>query len=851
MMAREVLGQGDAGEKAQAQLLIGKAAHQLGQLEEALEALTEAKAAFYKMEVAAEVFEASLMLGRVQRDLGSFNKAEQQLADALEFARMLKDPVRESSVRNLQASVHDAQGDYGHALKDLESALYLVQDLHDWERRADILSNIGNLHTLLGNYPQALEKLKEAYDIYQDLESASRGAAINLLSLGQLYQELSSMEEATLFFDRAAEVGRQLHDPLIEASALNNLANLHLQAGDLPSAEKNFTKALSIAKKVGAQQYEIDNLDGLGQVFVTQQNFARAEETYIAALDIARNIGDREGEVDILTNLSHNYLAMAQPREAIEPLKKALMLANEMQRQKCIYQTNELLSQAYEQLGDFTQAFQHYRAFHQAKEAVFNVENEERISKLSVQFDVERTKHAATESELRTMIMKQARDEAEEAVRQRTQELEEAQLEIVTRLAVAAEYRDDDTGEHTRRVGRNAALIARALGWSEESTELLSVAARLHDVGKIGVSDSILHKPGKLDPDEVVLMRKHTSIGANILSTGHSPLLQLAEEIALAHHERWDGKGYPLGLSADAIPLSARIVAVADVLDALTHERPYKRAWTVNEALAEIRRQSGHHFDPQVVEACTRVFADNTGFSPLELPADWQEAFSRLQKLDPELQRPYLERNDVISLKQRFDTLLEEKARELEASRREADSVNRRLQEMAFTDPLTGLGNRRAFEEDLEAEVSRALRDGELLSVLTLDMDMLKVVNDTEGHDRGDALLRAFADAINHQLRSFGRVYRVGGDEFLALLKHVGTSDFTTAAGAVERAMATVCATGFPQASVSIGFAAFPEEVAMPGDLVRLSDQRMYRHKVKKRRLLATDRGELVSKSVN
>jgi len=190
----------------------------------------------------------------------------------------------------------------------------------------------------------------------------------------------------------------------------------------------------------------------------------------------------------------------------------------------------------------------------------------------------------------------------DQKVHERTAELEATQLEILERLALAAEYRDDETGEHTRRVGEISAQIAQTLGWSAADVELIRRAASLHDVGKIAISDLILLKPGKLTPEEFEQMKAHTRLGAQMLSGGRFPLLQLAEQIALTHHERWDGTGY-LGLRGDSNPIAGRIVAVADVFDALISERPYKRAWSQEDALAEIRSQSGRQFDPQVVEA--------------------------------------------------------------------------------------------------------------------------------------------------------------------------------------------------------------------------------------------------------
>jgi putative two-component system response regulator len=184
-----------------------------------------------------------------------------------------------------------------------------------------------------------------------------------------------------------------------------------------------------------------------------------------------------------------------------------------------------------------------------------------------------------------------------------------AQYETLDRLARAAEARDDDTGRHTARVGATSALLARELGWPGAEAERLGRAAVLHDVGKIGLPDGVLLKPGRLDAAELAVMRAHTTAGAAILAGSDQAVLRLAEAVALTHHERWDGAGYPRGLAGDAIPRAGRIVAVADVFDALTHARPYKAAWPVAAAVAELTRQAGRQFDPAVVAAFLALHA--------------------------------------------------------------------------------------------------------------------------------------------------------------------------------------------------------------------------------------------------
>lgn len=192
-------------------------------------------------------------------------------------------------------------------------------------------------------------------------------------------------------------------------------------------------------------------------------------------------------------------------------------------------------------------------------------------------------------------------------VRERTEELEQAQLELLHRLSRAADFRDDDTMQHTERVGRTSAALARELGLSEETVTLIRRAAPLHDLGKIAVPDSILLKGGRLNDEEFTVVKGHTEIGARLLAGSAHPLLQMAEEIARTHHEQWDGSGYLQGLRAADIPLVSRIVAVADVFDALTHARAYKQSWPLPDALEELKQQRGSQFDPAVVDALLRI----------------------------------------------------------------------------------------------------------------------------------------------------------------------------------------------------------------------------------------------------
>jgi putative nucleotidyltransferase with HDIG domain len=194
-----------------------------------------------------------------------------------------------------------------------------------------------------------------------------------------------------------------------------------------------------------------------------------------------------------------------------------------------------------------------------------------------------------------------------EAIHGRTQELEHTRIEMLERLATAAEYRDDDTGQHTERVGSMSGRLAEVLGLPADDVSLIRRAAALHDVGKIGIPDALLLKPSRLTDEEMAVMRTHTVIGAHILGGSHAPLLQVAEVIALSHHEWWNGAGYPKQLSGNDIPIAGRVVAVADAFDALTHDRPYRGGQTVSQSMREIVRGGGVQFDPKIVDALETI----------------------------------------------------------------------------------------------------------------------------------------------------------------------------------------------------------------------------------------------------
>jgi putative two-component system response regulator len=214
------------------------------------------------------------------------------------------------------------------------------------------------------------------------------------------------------------------------------------------------------------------------------------------------------------------------------------------------------------------------------------------------------------DAQLANRLLNDQKAVLEQMVHVRTEALKQTRLQVVQRLGRAAEYRDNETGLHILRMSQISALLAKSLGWNPDNCELMLHASPMHDIGKIGIRDDILLKPGKLTVEEFKIMKTHATIGADMLAGDDSELLQLAHAIALTHHEKWDGSGYPAGLAGEAIAQAGRIVAVADVFDALTSVRPYKKAWRVADAVAYLREHSGKHFDPEVVDHFMRLLPE-------------------------------------------------------------------------------------------------------------------------------------------------------------------------------------------------------------------------------------------------
>ncbi len=639
---------------------IGESLYVLGEFTRALDHLQQALLSAQQQNEQGLVAWSTYRIGSCFFRLGETENASKHFSASLELATSLENSNLKCKNYNIIAGLNYKNGNYIEAIDLLYKSIQENPgDIESIGLKVASLSNLGLIYAELGNYEKSIEALKDSYTIAKD---GSDKIAIldSLMNISNVYEKMDSRRMAVDFSERALVLSRTIGSKFHEIHVLETLALLRLKQSEYAQALSGLEEALILTEQTAYQEGQIVILAGLGRVHNSLSRHTDALNYYEKSLDIARSLEDYQGQVSALMGIGSVHLKMDNHHAALRALQEGLDRAVQADLQQSVIESHLRLAEAYKSGGNFLKALEHFEVHHQLDRDHREFKAEQRRQVLEVELGLESER--------------KARDEAEHLVKLRTQELEFAHIEVAERLANAAEYRDDKTGAHTERVGWLAARIARALGWEDDQVELMRLAARLHDIGKIGIPDEILMKPASLTPEEFLEMEKHTVIGARILSAGHSDILKLAESIAESHHERWDGTGYPHQLRGDEIPLSGRIVAVADVFDALTRERPYKRPWTLEEALSELERQAGRQFDPRVVDAARQVITSDA-ISSMEI------------ELIPTFNMPDFDMTDPMG-----------------------PGIEAREPEV-YRDPTTLLANNEAFDMDWTNELARAERN--------------------------------------------------------------------------------------------------------------------------------------------
>ena len=557
----------------------------------------------------AALAELLLHQAKIQETREHYEEVLVLLDEVLELLAGAASPTLAAAL-NLKAETYFYQGRYREASAVTVQEAEVRGAVGDHAGHAKCLNNLGLISTELGDLPRALEYLLRCFDYIahcptplDDLVSAC------LINIGHAHQILGEFDKAADSFVQGVDAAQRIHQIANEIAGVTGLGLVAKEQGLYKDALNHLLRALHLAQTHGRRQNEAEILDNLGQVYAALEQPEFALETYERALALAEDLGAVPSQQNTLFNLGRLHVLRGDPLKAATCLEAALHFAEQSGSERAALSTQEELAKLRFARQEFEVAAQHFQQALALERSLRDQDAQQQLLNLTTQLEVERAKHQAEAYRLMNETAQRARAEAEQDVLDRTEALEQAQREIVARLGLAAEYRDDKTGNHTQRVANFAAMLAQAINMPGPEIELLRSAARLHDVGKIGIPDAILLKAGRLTEEEFTIMKHHTTIGARVLEGSRSALMQLAEKIAITHHERWDGQGYPHGLSGEDIPLVGRIVAIADVWDALTTERSYKAAWTPEEAWRELSSQSGKQFDPYLLEIFLGVVA--------------------------------------------------------------------------------------------------------------------------------------------------------------------------------------------------------------------------------------------------
>jgi putative two-component system response regulator len=460
-------------------------------------------------------------------------------------------------------------GNLPMAMEAYSDALSLAQKNQDLSREGKIWHNLGTALMYGGLYREAIECFNRALvftELAPDFAVATAPLHTNIslchLQLDQIPQGLASVEKAVRLSREPSDANSVLDRVLLE----NNYVRLLIEVDDFDGAKEHAKTARHFASLTQSPRADIfaSLAEGLAEVF-----------SGFADVGISRLTSTFNRAVSLKVTIREVLVALVKAHEHIGQHDKALEYLNMMLEQQRKTQAANVLQHVK----------RHLEQLHVADKDSPIEDASQIIKKLLTRAEVFEGRVAKSE------------------LQKRDQQLFVARVEVMERLAVAAELRDDSTGEHSYRVGRLASLLAKSLGCDDDMIFMIDIAARLHDIGKVGIPDGILLKPDKLNASEREVMKTHTTIGAQVLAQSQIPHMQMAEEIARCHHEWWDGNGYPSGISGEDIPLAARITALADVYDALTHKRAYKHAWTEDSALTEILALRGRQFDPKLTDA--------------------------------------------------------------------------------------------------------------------------------------------------------------------------------------------------------------------------------------------------------
>ena len=562
-------------------------------MEYGLKAYEEAK----KLDKNEYLISSLILISNGYFSIGNFKRTQEFLEKALQLTRYESDEKYKSNILNNLGLVKWRQDKYDEALKYIFKSLEIREKLEpqnesEIEGKKETISqcydNLGVIYYSLRNYEKALEYLKKSLEIKKSLKKTDQ-IALTLNNIGAILRETGKYDEALKFLTESLEFKEKSDNRMGIINSLLNIASIYREMKKYDEATKYFDRILKLC----------DETDNKVELAMT--------EIEIAKVKIEQDKMD----------------------EAIEFLEKSLSIGEEIDAPNIIRESCEQLSNIYEKIGDFRNALIYFKKSIAAKDRIIQEERNRAIAEMEIKYETEKKERELEIANLKNVELKKAneelvetqralqeyRDNLEQLVQKRSQELSESYRKlrqtfdaIIKTMTKVVEFRDPYTAGHQERVARLAVAIAEQMKLDEHTIEGIRLAGMVHDIGKIYVPSEILTKPGRLNPVEFMLIKNHSTAGYEILKSIDFPW-DIAK-IVRQHHERLDGSGYPDGISGDEITLEAKIIAVADVVEAISSHRPYRPALGIDIALDEIEKNAGKLYDEDIVRVCVKIFRE-------------------------------------------------------------------------------------------------------------------------------------------------------------------------------------------------------------------------------------------------
>jgi len=465
-----------------------------------------------------------------------------------------------------------------------EQAIELSESLHDEKSKAEAYNHLGVANNNLGDSQKSIEYFLKALRIMEQIDDKS-GIADSCINIGQANFYLDNFDKALEYFQKALKLREEIGDKRIISQTLILMGNVKGKIAKYKEAIDYYSQALLIKKEINDQKGISQIYNNLGNIYFKVGEGKKALDYLLEALKIDRDLGDKWEIANSTYNIAEQYLFNKEHDKAYPYILESYKLSKALKNKGLIRDNLYNFSLYYEIKGDYKKALKYQRDYSELTKSMFSEELSEKVAEMQTKYETERL---------------------EEAVTERTLKLQRIIETTIQATAAMVEVRDPYTAGHQKRVGDLAMAIASQMGLSESRLEGIKMAGIVHDLGKIHVPIAILSKSGKLSQIEFDIIKTHPQVGFDLLK--HIEFPWPIAQMVLQHHERMDGSGYPQGLKGEKIMLEARILAVADVVEAMSSHRPYRPALGIEKALEEINKNKGRLYDSEVVDACLKIF---------------------------------------------------------------------------------------------------------------------------------------------------------------------------------------------------------------------------------------------------